>query len=50
MTVEEALEGIATDFEEYLIPGTNLVDYGPSMDGFSPTCPPPLPAAHACRP
>jgi hypothetical protein len=37
MTVEEALEGIATDFQEYLIPGTNLVDYGPSMDGFSPT-------------
>ena len=36
-TVEDALEGIATDFQEYLIPGTNLVDYGPSMDGFSPT-------------
>ena len=37
LTVEEALEGIVTDFQEYLIPGTNLVDYGPSMDGFSPT-------------
>ena len=37
MTVEEALEGIATDFEEYLIEGTHLVDYGPAMDGFSPT-------------
>jgi hypothetical protein len=36
-TVEDVLEGIATDFEEYLIPGTNLVDYGPDMDGFSPT-------------
>ena len=36
-TVEDALEGIATDFQEYLIPGTHLVDYGPDMDGFSPT-------------
>lgn len=36
-TVEDALEAIATDFQEYLIPGTNLVDYGPAMDGFSPT-------------
>ena len=24
-------------WQEYLIPGTNLVDYGPAMDGFSPT-------------
>ena len=38
LTVEEALEGIATDFQEYLIAGTNLVDYGPAMDCFSPTC------------
>jgi hypothetical protein len=37
LTVEDALEGIVTDFQEYLIPGTNLVDYGPAMDGFSPT-------------
>ena len=37
MTVEDALEGIATEFLEYLIPGTYLVDYGPAMDGFSPT-------------
>eukprot|EP01046_Picozoa_sp_COSAG06_P025616 COSAG06_NODE_2163_length_7438_cov_2.447200_7_plen_421_part_00 len=37
LTVDEALEGIVTDFQEYLIPGTNLVDYGPAMDGFSPT-------------
>ena len=37
MTVEQALEGIATDFQEYLVPNTHLVDYGPAMDGFSPT-------------
>jgi hypothetical protein len=35
--VEDALELIVMDFVEYLIPGTNLVDYGPDMDGFSPT-------------
>eukprot|EP00039_Didymoeca_costata_P004349 m.72778 g.72778 ORF g.72778 m.72778 type:complete len:733 (-) comp12357_c0_seq3:125-2323(-) len=32
-----ALLNISTDWENYLIPGTNLVDYGPAMDGFSPT-------------
>ena len=37
MTVEDALEGIVTDWQEYLIPDTHLVDYGPAMDGFSPT-------------
>ena len=36
-TVLEALEAIATDWQNYLIPGTMLVDYGPAMDGFSPT-------------
>ena len=36
-TVEQALEGIATQYQEYLIPGTKLVDFGPAMDGFSPT-------------
>jgi hypothetical protein len=29
--------GIVLDFLEYLIPGTYLVDYGPAMDGLSPT-------------
>jgi len=37
LKVEDALEMIVKDFQEYLIPGTNLVDYGPDMDGFSPT-------------
>eukprot|EP00040_Diaphanoeca_grandis_P030960 m.184217 g.184217 ORF g.184217 m.184217 type:complete len:635 (+) comp32181_c5_seq16:689-2593(+) len=37
ISVEDALELIVLDFMEYLIPGTNLVDYGPDMDGFSPT-------------
>jgi hypothetical protein len=37
VTVEGALLGIATDWQHYLIPGTQLVDYGPDMDGFSPT-------------
>ena len=36
-TVEQALQTIVMDWQEYLIPGTQLVDYGPSMDGFSPT-------------
>lgn len=36
-TVDDALETIATDWQEYVIPGTKLVDYGPKMDGFSPT-------------
>jgi hypothetical protein len=35
--VEAALGVIAQDYVEYLIPGTSLVDYGPAMDGFSPT-------------
>ena len=30
MSVEDALEGIATDWQAYLIPGTHLIDYGPS--------------------
>ena len=37
LSVEDALEMIVLDFKEYLIPGTSLVDYGPDMDGFSPT-------------
>ena len=37
MDVEAALEAIVLDYKEYLMPGTNLVDYGPDMDGFSPT-------------
>ena len=32
LDVEAALEGIALDFKEYLIPDTSLVDYGPAMD------------------
>ena len=36
-TVDDALHTIATDWRTYLIPGTSLVDYGPAMDGFSPT-------------
>ena len=32
LDVEAALEGIALDFLEYLIPDTSLVDYGPAMD------------------
>ena len=36
-SVDDALHGIATDWTEYLVKGTMLVDYGPSMDGFSPT-------------
>jgi hypothetical protein len=37
--VDALLEKIALDWRdgEYAIPGTSLVDYGPSMDGFSPT-------------
>ena len=36
-SVDRVLELIATDYKNYLIPGTQLVDYGPAMDGFSPT-------------
>ena len=32
LDVEAALEGIVLDFQEYLIPDTSLVDYGPAMD------------------
>lgn len=37
MDVEAALGAIVEDYKTYLIPGTKLVDYGPAMDGFSPT-------------
>jgi hypothetical protein len=37
ISVEGALDIIVNDYKEYLIPGTGLVDYGPDMDGFSPT-------------
>ena len=39
LTVDTLLSQIALDWRDggYAIPGTSLVDYGPSMDGFSPT-------------
>ena len=37
LTVDDAMEIIVQDYREYLMPGTHLVDYGPNMDGFSPT-------------
>ena len=36
-SVDDVLQGIATDYQQYLVPGTMLVDYGGAMDGFSPT-------------
>ena len=40
LLLQGALLGIATDWQHYRIPGTQLVDYGPDMDGFSPTSSP----------
>lgn len=35
LTVDQALEGIAMDWQEEVIPGTRLADYGTNLDGFS---------------
>ena len=39
LTVDALLSQIALDWRDggYAIAGTSLVDYGPAMDGFSPT-------------
>ena len=38
LTVDEAFEGIALDWQGAVVPGTaGLVDYGGAIDGFSPT-------------
>ena len=37
LTVDDALEAMALEWQDRVIPGTKLVDYGEAMDGFSPT-------------
>eukprot|EP00040_Diaphanoeca_grandis_P021873 m.116789 g.116789 ORF g.116789 m.116789 type:complete len:861 (+) comp28539_c0_seq1:178-2760(+) len=37
LTVDQAFEAVVMDWEMYAIPSTHMVDYGGTMDGFSPT-------------
>lgn len=37
LTVDQALEDIAMDWQSEVIPGTTLADYGTNLDGFSRT-------------